>query len=303
MARADSRIRILDLSRNFGHQLAITAGTDVASGDVVIVMDADLQDPPEVINEMLRKYEQGYDVVYGLRASRSTDTAFKRWTAQAFYWLMRTAIHRELPANVGDFRLMSRQVVAALGELREQHRFVRGMVTWLGFRQTSVEFERPARAAGETKYPLRKMLIFAWNAITSFSGLPLRMGLAVGLIMLALSFAYAGFAAFQALVLRITVPGWASLVCLNIGSTGMIIAMLGLIGDYVARIYEEMKGRPLYVVREATNFDTGVLQAVSRRMHPELRLLSPDLVKAPDASGSPAVFGRTETVSAPPSAS
>jgi polyisoprenyl-phosphate glycosyltransferase len=252
-AATDKRIKIVNFSRNFGHQLAITAGTDFASGDVVVVMDADLQDPPEVVLEMICKYQEGYDVVYGQRTIRHGETWFKRLTARGFYWLMRTAVHKELPDNVGDFRLMSRQVTDAFKQLREQHRFVRGMVAWLGFKQTAVPFERPERAAGETKYPLRKMLAFAWRAITSFSGLPLRMGLAIGMLMMVASFGYAIYAAFMALVMRVTAPGWASLVCLIVGLFGLTLSMLGLIGDYIARIYEELKARPLYIVQSLTN--------------------------------------------------
>lgn len=249
----DQRIKVIDFSRNFGHQIAITAGTDFATGDVVVVMDADLQDPPEVVLEMIRKYQEGYDVVYGQRTVRHGETWFKRQTAKWFYWVMRTAVHKDLPDNVGDFRLMSRQVAEAFRQLRERHRFVRGMVTWLGFKQTAVPFERPARAAGETKYPLRKMLAFAWRAITSFSGMPLRMGLAVGFLLMLAALGYGVYAVVMALVFQATVPGWASLVCLLIGLSGMIIAMLGLIGDYVARIYEELKARPLYIVQSLTN--------------------------------------------------
>lgn len=257
-AVADERIKVLEFSRNFGHQIAITAGTDAASGDAVVIMDADLQDPPEVVLEMIAKYREGYDVVYGQRTVRHGETWFKRVTARGFYWVMRRAIHKELPDNAGDFRLISRQVADALRQLRERHRFVRGMIAWLGFKQTAVPFERPARAAGETKYPLRKMLGFAWRAVTSFSGMPLRAGLVIGVLMMIAAFIYAGYAVFVALVLGDAVRGWASVVCLLVGLSGMIITMLGLIGDYVARIYEEMKARPLYIVRNARNLDAGL---------------------------------------------
>jgi polyisoprenyl-phosphate glycosyltransferase len=253
-AKEDTRIKLITFSRNFGHQLAITAGTDFASGDVVIVMDADLQDPPEVVEGMITFYLQGYDVVYGQRISREGETWFKRLTARGFYWLMKKAVHKDLPENVGDFRLMSRPVVEAFKRLREQHRFVRGMVAWLGFKQIAIPFARPARAAGETKYPLRKMLAFAWRAITSFSGMPLRFGLLLGILMMIAAMGYAGYAAFAAVVLKITVPGWSSLVCLMVGLFGLVVAMLGLIGDYIARIYEELKARPLYIVQNTINY-------------------------------------------------
>ncbi len=277
----DDRIKVVEFSRNFGHQIAITAGTDIAAGDVVIIMDADLQDPPEVVLQMIEKYLQGFDVVYGQRIRRDGDSFFKKITAKAFYWLMRKAVHKELPDNVGDFRLMSRQVADALRGLREQHRFVRGMVTWLGFRQTAVAFERPPRAAGETKYPLRKMVAFAWRAITSFSGLPLRIGLIIGLVLILLSAGYAGYAVFMACVMQVTVPGWASLVCLMVGLSGVIIVMLGLIGDYVARIYEELKSRPLYIVRSLTNVDPDWFVRRSEPQVAELRAMKSLPVSAP----------------------
>jgi polyisoprenyl-phosphate glycosyltransferase len=276
----DDRIKVVEFSRNFGHQIAITAGTDIAAGDVVIIMDADLQDPPEVVLQMIEKYQQGFDVVYGQRIRRDGDSFFKKRTAKAFYWLMRKAVHKELPDDVGDFRLLSRQVADALRCLREQHRFVRGMVTWLGFRQTAVTFERLPRAAGETKYPLRKMVAFAWGAITSFSGLPLRIGLLVGVMLILLAVGYAGYAVFMVSFMKMTVPGWASLVCLTVGLSGMIIVMLGLIGDYVARIYEELKHRPLYIVRSLTNVDPNSLVIRSESVISELRAIKPLSVSA-----------------------
>lgn len=265
-AHQHSWVRVIDFSRNFGHQVAITAGTDFAQGDAVVIMDADLQDPPEVILEMIAKYREGFDVVYGQRIARLGESTFKRWTAAAFYGLMKSMIHKELPENTGDFRLMSRPVVQALRELREQHRFVRGMVTWTGFRQTAVPFERPGRAAGTTKYPTRKMMEFAWRAITSFSGLPLRLAIIFGLLMLVASFLYALFAAYGAIVLQNTVRGWTSLVFIQIGLSGVTLLMLGLIGDYVARIYEEIKGRPLYIVQRLLNADTAWRNQPPRRV-------------------------------------
>ena len=254
-AAAASRpeVKVIEFSRNFGHQAAITAGTDFAAGDAVVVMDADLQDPPELVLAMVEKYRQDYDVVYAQRTTRHGETHFKRWTAALFYWLMRRLVHEDLPENVGDFRLMSREVVTALRQLREQHRFVRGMVTWVGFRQVALQFERPARAAGHTKYPLRKMLAFAWRAISSFSGVPLRLALYGGVLLILVSLGYAGWAVYKAMVLGETVRGWASLVCLQVGLSGVTFLIMGLVGDYIARIYEEIKGRPLYVVRGLAN--------------------------------------------------
>jgi polyisoprenyl-phosphate glycosyltransferase len=262
-AAAASRphLKVIEFSRNFGHQTAITAGTDFAAGDVVVIMDGDLQDPPELVLDMIQKYQEGFDVVYARRTARHGETWFKRVTAAAFYWLMKKMVHRDLPRDTGDFRLMSRPVAGALRRLREQHRFVRGMVTWVGFRQTAIEFERPARAAGQTKYPLRKMFAFAWGAITSFSGLPLRVALFAGAGMLATALMYALYSGYKALVLGDTVPGWASLVCLHVGLSGATLLVLGLIGDYIARIYEELKGRPLYIVRSLHNLSPDALPA------------------------------------------
>jgi len=265
ISRSRPNFKVVELSRNFGHQLAITAGTDFAAGDVVVILDADLQDPPEMVLEMIREYQAGYDVVYAQRVARHGETLFKRATAAAFYWLMRSLVHRDLPAHAGDFRLMSRPVVQALRALREQHRFVRGMVTWIGFRQKAIAFERPARAAGETKYPLRKMLALAWWAISSFSGVPLRLALVAGALMLLASMGYGVFAVYKAAVLGDTVPGWASLVCLQIGLSGFTLLVLGLVGDYVARIYEELKGRPLYIVRQLHNLPRQALAPEATR--------------------------------------
>jgi dolichol-phosphate mannosyltransferase len=258
-------VKVIEFSRNFGHQAAITAGTDFAAGDAVVVMDADLQDPPELVGAMVEKYLQGFDVVYAQRTTRHGETRFKRATAALFYWLMRRLVHEDLPENVGDFRLMSREVVAALRQLREQHRFVRGMVTWVGFRQVALPFERPARAAGYTKYPLRKMLAFAWRAISSFSGVPLRLALYGGVLLIMLSLGYAGWAVYKAVVLGETVRGWASLVCLQVGLSGITFLIMGLVGDYIARIYEEIKGRPLYVVRGLANMSAAGVQPAPLR--------------------------------------
>ena len=258
-AASRPHLKVIEFSRNFGHQTAITAGTDFAAGDVVVILDADLQDPPELVLDMIQKYQEGFDVVYARRTARHGESWFKRSTAAAFYWLMKKMVHRDLPRDTGDFRLMSRPVAGALRRLREQHRFVRGMVTWVGFRQTAIEFERPPRAAGQTKYPLRKMLAFAWGAITSFSGLPLRAALFAGLAMLTAALIYAVVSGYRALVLGDTVPGWASLVCLQVGLSGGTLLVLGLIGDYIARIYEELKGRPLYIVSSLHNLSADAL--------------------------------------------
>jgi dolichol-phosphate mannosyltransferase len=247
---------VIHLSRNFGHQLAATAGLDYASGDAVVLMDADLQDPLAVIHEMLARYREGYDVVYGQRVARSGETVLKRLTAWAFYRLMRMAVDSRLPVDTGDFRLISRECLEGLQLLREQHRFLRGMVAWVGYAQCAVPYSRAPRIAGSTKYPLWKMLRFAWTAATSFSTLPLRL-----CIMLGLTF---GVFAIEEMVRSLwglyhgrNVPGWTSLMVLTSVTGCAMLVGLGILGQYVGRIYEETKGRPLYLV--ARTFNTGPL--------------------------------------------
>jgi len=252
-ADMDARIKGLCFARNFGHQVAVTAGLEHASGDAVVILDADLQDPPEVIHEMLLRYQEGYDVVYGQRAERAGETMFKRATAFVFYRLMRLLIHPDLPADAGDFRLMSRPVVKALLQMRERHRFLRGMVAWLGFAQTAIQYSRAGRAAGRTKYNLRKMIGLAWNASVSFSPLPLRVSLLTGVLIALAGACYGVYAIIHALVIQDTVPGWTTLVVLLCLIGGWILISIGVLGEYVAKIFEEAKGRPLYVVAKKIN--------------------------------------------------
>jgi dolichol-phosphate mannosyltransferase len=252
-SQADSRIKVLGFSRNFGHQAAITAGLDFASGDAVVVMDSDLQDPPELLPRMVALYREGYDVVSAKRIDRASESRFKRVTASLFYQFMKRTVDERLQSEVGDFRLFSRRAVDALGSLREQHRFMRGMVAWLGLSEAIVPFQRPRRAAGVTKYPMWRMVRFAWTAISSFSALPLKLSLTAGLLLTLFGLIYSAWVIYEAVVLRTTVRGWSSLVCLQLLFSGATLTALGLIGDYIARIYEEVKGRPLYVVSEAIN--------------------------------------------------
>ena len=249
-SRADPRIRVIDLSRNFGHSIAITAGLDHARGDAVVVMDCDLQDPPELIPEMVAQYRRGFDVVHARRRTRRGESPFKRLTARLFYWTMRLAADRSPEPHVGEFRLMSRQVVDALQALRERHRLVRGLVAWVGFRQTVIDFERPARAAGTTKYPLVKMMRLGWDGMTSLSAAPLRVATLLGIAALFCGAAYAALAVYVGYVQGRGVPGWTSLVIINIFFSGVVLICLGLVGEYVARIFEEVKARPLYFVRQ-----------------------------------------------------
>lgn len=250
MVAREPRYRVVSFSRNFGHQRAITCGMDATRGKAVVVMDADLQDPPEVIVEMLAKWREGYDVVYGRRRSREGETWFKLFTAKIFYRLFAAMIPIEVPLDTGDFRLMSRRVVVTLHELRETHRFVRGLVSWVGFKQTAVEYDRAARVAGETKYPLRRMLAFAFDGIMSFSILPLRVATYLGVIVGAASVLYAMSAIFAHSFLNATVPGWTTTVVLVSFLFSVQLLVTGVLGEYIGRIYEQVKGRPLYVVGE-----------------------------------------------------
>jgi len=261
-AENDPRIKVIQLGRNFGHQVAATAGLEHATGDAVVLMDADLQDPLEVINDMVEQYAGGFDVVYGVRAKRQGESIFKRASAWMFYRMMRLMVYKDLPVDAGDFRLMSRPCLEAVKSMREVHRFLRGMVAWVGFPQTSVSYVRAPRAGGETKYPLRKMLRFAWDAAVSFSTLPLRMSFAFGSMTAAIGLAYGIYAAFTKLF-GYTVQGWTSLtvlVCL-IGSA--ILICIGVLGEYVGRVFEEIKRRPLYVVSDTINLSGDVVDAAS----------------------------------------
>jgi dolichol-phosphate mannosyltransferase len=254
----ESRYKVVSFSRNFGHQVAITAGVDYAEGDAVVIIDADLQDPPEVVKEMIAKWRSGYDVVYGVRRSRAGETFFKKATAAAFYRILRLMLGGlPIPVDTGDFRLISRAVALTLRSLKERHRFVRGMVTWVGFKQFALYYDREARFAGETKYPLRKMIRFAMDAITSFSIFPLRfatwLGVGAGVA--------AGIAAVWVLYAKLftntTVQGWTGImIAVALGSSAQLL-MIGVLGEYIGRIYEEIKRRPLYITAEQINFGKG----------------------------------------------
>jgi len=251
-AAEDPRLEVVGLARNFGHQPAVSAGLETATGDAVVVMDADLQDPPELILEMLDGYRRGYDVVYGQRRCRQGETRFKRLTAWLFYRLFRRLIDPRLPVDAGDFRLLSRRCVDALNRMPEVHRFLRGMAAWVGFPQIGVSFDRAARVAGKTKYPLVQMLRFSWTAAVSFSILPLRLITGFGLLTALFGVLMGGYA-IGAYLLRdwfpiYLEPGWMSLFCLGCLLGGAILVSLGIIGEYVGRIYEQIKGRPLYIV-------------------------------------------------------
>jgi len=256
LQESDEHVRVVRFSRNFGHQMAITAGLEHASGDAVVIIDADLQDPPEVILEFIGKWMDGYDVVYGVRAEREGETAFKLWTAKAFYRCIARLSDTRIPVDTGDFRLMDRRVVNALLEMPERDRFVRGMVSWLGFSQVGVSYRREARTAGSTKFSFFKMLRFAMDGIFSFSVLPLRIATWTG-------FAASGIAILGIVVAVIErlfgvhglVKGWTSILIAVLFIGGVQLICMGIIGEYVGRTYGESKRRPLYVLRERIGFE------------------------------------------------
>ena len=255
IAAGDPHVRIVALSRNFGHQYALTAGLDASTGDAVAVIDADLQDPPEVILEMVARWRAGADVVYGVRATRQGETAFKRGTAHVFYRLLQTLGNADIPADVGDFRLLDRRVVDTLRDMPERDRFLRGLVVWAGFRHEGVSYERLPRAAGQTKFPFRRMFSFALDGIFSFSTVPLRLASYFGFFVSALSMAGIVFAFYIKLFTVGVVPGWAAQWIGTLFLGGVQLLSLGVIGEYVGRIYGEVKRRPLYVVKERIGFD------------------------------------------------
>jgi polyisoprenyl-phosphate glycosyltransferase len=253
ICQADPRAKMLTFSRNFGHQTAITAGMDYSSGAAVIIIDADLQDPPNIIPAMIERWKDGYEVVYGRRASRQGESWFKRETSRRFYRLLNRMSDIEIPADVGDFRLIDAKVRDALLKIPEHNRYVRGLISWLGFRQTMIEYVRVPRFAGSTKYPLRKMVRLAIDGITSFSYRPLKMSIGLGLLLSVLSFLFLLFVFVSRLFnLVIMEPGYASLMCVILFFFGIILIMLGVIGEYIGRIFEEVKGRPLYIICDKT---------------------------------------------------
>lgn len=254
-ARQDPRYRYLAFARNFGHQVAITAGMDVARGDAVIVMDADLQDPPEVVLKMVEKWQEGFEIVYARRLSRAGESRFKRWTAAGFYKVLRALTSVDVPSDVGDFRLVDRKAVETFRMMPERDRFVRGMFAWMGFRQTAVDFHRDARAIGTTKYGFRRMMRLATDAAIGFSDLPLRLALWSGGIVFLVAAMFGVYVLGLALHDVDLVPGWASIVILVSLLSGMNLLMTGIVGLYVGRIHAEVKQRPLYVVAGAIGFE------------------------------------------------
>ncbi len=253
--RRDARARVVRLSRNFGHQMASTAGLEHATGDAVVLIDADLQDPPEVIPAMLAKWRDGFQVVYGLRQSREGESWFKRITAKAFYRIVNRMAEVPIPLDTGDFRLMDRRVVEAVLAMPERDRFLRGMVSWVGFRQTSVEYAREPRFAGQSKYPLGKMLHFAGDGIMSFSMAPLKLATLLGFGSSILALAGIIYTLFVRFSTHAWVAGWASIFLAVLFVGGVQLICLGIIGEYLGRIYGESKHRPLYVVADRLGWD------------------------------------------------
>jgi dolichol-phosphate mannosyltransferase len=252
--RADPRFRVIRLSRNFGHQIALTAGLDVAEGDAVVVLDADLQDPPEVVLELAQRWREGYDVVYAVRDVREGETRFKRATAAAFYRAFNRISEVKVPIDVGDFRLVDRRALDVFDRMRESSRFVRGMFSWIGLRQTGVLYRRHERYAGETKYPLRKMLRFAATGVISFSSAPLRAALNLGFLVSFVAFALGMWSLIVKVFGFYNVPGWTSIVVVTTFIGGIQLVVLGVIGEYIGDIHAEVKRRPLYVIGDLANF-------------------------------------------------
>lgn len=265
IAVTDTRVSLINFSRNFGHQMAITAGVDYARGEAIVVIDADLQDPPEVIPLMVEKWREGYDVVYGQRLSRQGEHFLKKTTAAWFYRLLKRITEIDIPLDTGDFRLISRQVAEVLRGLREQSRFVRGMVSWIGFRQIGIPFARQERFAGQTNYTLRKMLGLAVNGIVSFSSLPLRIASYVGVIVAFMGFILGLYGIFLKVFTHATLVGWTSLLVAISFIGGVQLMVLGIIGEYISKIYDETRKRPLYVVAEVQ----GALAAASENEQPK----------------------------------
>src|SRR3990172_650407 len=251
LAVADGRVRPVIFARNFGHQIAVTAGLDYACGEAVVIIDADLQDPPEVILELAEKWREGYDVVYAVRAEREGESWFKKFTASMFYRIILRITDVKIPLDAGDFRLLDRKVVNVMNSMRERHRFLRGMAAWVGFKQIGVEYKRAARLSGVTKYPFRKMLLLALNAITSFSYFPLQVATYIGFVAAGLAILAIPVVIYMRITGSQAFIGQATTLISVLFLGGVQLISLGVLGEYIGRLYDEAKGRPLYIVREA----------------------------------------------------
>lgn len=255
LASLDHRFKIVQLSRNFGHQLAITAGMDLATGSAGIVMDGDLQDPPEVIPQLVAKWLEGFQIVYAVREKREGESFFKLFTAKMFYRVLKKITNVDIPLDTGDFRLIDRKVLDVLKNMPEKHRFIRGMVAWSGFKSCPVFYHRDKRFAGKTKFTLGKMITFSIHGITSFSTYPLKMASSLGLLVSISGFFYLLYVIYLALFTDRTVEGWASMMVVILFIGGVQLLSLGIIGEYIGRINEEVKKRPNYIISELINFE------------------------------------------------
>lgn len=254
LAGKDKRVRVLSFSRNFGHQVAVTAGVHYARGDALVIIDADLQDPPELIPDMIKLWQEGWEVVYAKRRKRKGESAFKLFSAKMFYKILSMLTDIDIPADTGDFRLIDKKVADAFRQMPERSRFIRGMIAWLGFKQTPIEYERDARFAGETKYPLKKMIKLASNGILSFSTQPLKLVMTVGLLAVIVSLGLLVYAIVSKATGQAD-TGWASLMVTITFLGGVQLMSVGVLGQYLARMFEESKNRPLYIVSETVNVD------------------------------------------------
>ena len=247
---SNNRYKYLDLSRNFGHQIAVTAGIDHALGNKIVLMDADGQDPPSVIHEMLAKMEEGYDVVYAKRIKRQDESFLKKMTASFFYKLLNKITSIDIPVDTGDFRIMNRKIVEGLKKMPEKQRYLRGQIAWLGYKQTSVSYERQGRNAGTTGYTYRKMIHLALDAITSFSNLPLRLATISGFVCALIGFLLILYTLYSRFILQVYEPGWSSLMITIVFLGGIQLMGIGIIGEYISRINDNVKNRPLYLIAE-----------------------------------------------------
>jgi len=246
----DSSVRLINFTRNFGHMPAITAGMENAKGEAIFIIDADLQDPPEIFPKMAAKWKEGYHVVYGKRIKRMGESLFKRWSAKVFYRFIRRMTSVDLPPDTGEFRLIDRKVNDAVNKLPEKSRYIRGLVSWVGFKQIPVEYVREERFAGVTKYPLRKMLTFAMDAITAFSYKPLKIATMIGIFISLISFIYIIHVIYLHFFTERTITGWASTIAAILFTQGIVLMILGLMGEYIGRIYTEIQNRPNYIIQE-----------------------------------------------------
>jgi dolichol-phosphate mannosyltransferase len=251
LAMQDSHIRYLDLSRNFGHQIAVSAGLDRCVGEYIAIIDADLQDPPELITDMYKKMQEGYEVVYAKRRSREGETFLKKFTARQFYRMLASITSVEIPVDTGDFRLMSHKIVEVLRQMPEQHKFLRGQISWVGFNQTYVEYDRSERNAGETGYTYKKMIRFALDGITSFSRFPLKVATISGFVVSGFSFLMIIYALYSKFFLKDTIQGWTSLMLAITFIGGIQLISLGIMGEYIGRLSDNVRKRPLYIIKDS----------------------------------------------------